>query len=58
MCSSQFTITINVALKQEIFSDIIKQCSTVVGHFKYSNVIKQSLLNKQQQLGLPYQSLV
>jgi len=51
-------LAINVALKQEIFSDIIKQCSAVVGHFKHSNVAKQSLLNKQEQLGLPHQSLV
>ncbi|XP_050521556.1 E3 SUMO-protein ligase ZBED1-like [Daktulosphaira vitifoliae] len=49
-------LAINIVLKQEIFSE--KQCTNLVGHFKHSNVAKQSLLNKQEQLGLPHQSLV
>lgn len=46
--SLQFAI-IN-KLKYETFSELIKQCSALVGYFKRSNVAKQSLLNKQEQI--------
>lgn len=51
-------LAISIALKDEIFSELIKQCSSLVGHFKHSNVAKQSLFKKQEQLGIPHQSLV
>lgn len=51
-------LAISTALKDETFSELIKQCSALVGHFKHSNVAKQSLFKKQEQLGIPHQSLV
>jgi len=51
-------LDISTALKDEIFSELIKQCSFLVGHFKHSNVAKQSLFKKQEQLGILHQSLV
>ncbi|KAL5246430.1 hypothetical protein ACI65C_013838 [Semiaphis heraclei] len=51
-------LAISTALKDKIFSELIKQCSSLVGHFKHSNVAKQSLFKKQEQLGIPHQSLV
>ncbi|KAL4113763.1 hypothetical protein QTP88_017336 [Uroleucon formosanum] len=51
-------LAIKTALKYETFSELIKQCSALVGHFKHSNVAKQSLIKKQEQLGIANQSLV
>jgi len=51
-------LAISTALKYETFSELIKLCSALVGHFKHSNVAKQSLFKKQEQLGIPHQSLV
>lgn len=51
-------LAINIALKDETFSELIKQCSILVGHFKHSSVAKLSLLKKQEQLEIPHQSLV
>lgn len=31
--------------------NIIKQCNEVVGHFKYSILAKEELIEKQEQLG-------
>ncbi|XP_025198809.1 uncharacterized protein LOC112597103 [Melanaphis sacchari] len=45
-------LAISTALKDEIFSELIKQCSSLVGHFKHSNVAKQSLFKKQEHLGI------
>lgn len=46
------------ALKEDSISETIKLSSSLVGHFKHSNLAKQSLLNKQNQLGMPEQSLL
>ncbi|KAE9522908.1 hypothetical protein AGLY_016719, partial [Aphis glycines] len=51
-------LSINKALKEDSISEIIKQSSSLVGHFKHSNLAKKSLLNKQKQLGMPEQSLL
>jgi len=51
-------LSINKALKEDLISEIINQSSRLVGHFKHSNLAKQSLLNKQKQLGMPEQSLL
>ncbi|CAI6371646.1 unnamed protein product [Macrosiphum euphorbiae] len=50
-------LSINKALKEDTISEIINQSSRLVGHFKHSNLAKQSLLNIQKQLGMPEQSL-
>lgn len=49
-------LAISTALKYVTFSELIRQCSALVGHFKHSNVAKQSLF--KNQLGIPHQSLV
>lgn len=54
--SLQFAI--NKALKEDAISEIIKQSSSLVGHFRHSNLAKRSLLNRQKQLGMPEQSLL
>lgn len=51
-------LSINKALKEDTISEIIKLSSSLVGHFKHSNLAKKSLLNKQKQLGMPEQSLL
>jgi len=51
-------LAINKALKEDSISEIIKRSSSLVGHFKHSNLAKQSLLNNQKQLGMPEQSLL
>lgn len=51
-------LSINKALKEYSISEILKACSTLVGHFKHSNLAKHSLLNKQKQLGMPEHSLL
>lgn len=42
-------LSINKTLKEVSITEIIKQSSSLVGHFKHSNLAKQSLLNKQKQ---------
>lgn len=51
-------LCIHKALKEDSISETIKLSSSLVGHFKHSNLAKQSLLNKQKQLGMPEQSLL
>lgn len=51
-------LSINKALKEDSISEILKQCSSLVSHFKHSNLATQTLLNKQKQLGMPEQSLL
>jgi len=51
-------LSINKALKEDTISEILNQSSKLVGHFKHSNLAKQSLLNIQKQLGMPEQSLL
>lgn len=51
-------LCIHKALKEDSISEIIKLSSSLVGHFKHSNLAKQSLLNKQNQLGMPELSLL
>jgi len=50
-------LSINKALKEDSISEIIKLSSSLVGHFKHSNLAKKSLLNKQKQLGMPEQTI-
>jgi hypothetical protein len=35
-------LAISTALKDETFSELIKQCSVLVWHFKHSNVAKHN----------------
>ncbi|KAL4132406.1 hypothetical protein QTP88_009560 [Uroleucon formosanum] len=51
-------LSINKALREDSISEILDQSSKLVGHFKHSNLAKQSLLNKQKQLGMPETSLL
>jgi|UniRef100_A0A2S2RA24 hypothetical protein len=51
-------LCIHKALKEDSISKTIKLSSSLVGHFKHSNLAKQLLLNKQKQLGMPEQSLL
>lgn len=54
--SLQFAI--NKALEEDEISEIIKHSSSLVGHFRHSNLAKLSLSNRQKQLGMPEQSLL
>lgn len=51
-------LAVNSALQNIYILEIVKKCSSVVGHFKYSNVAKKSLQQKQAQLGLVKHTLI
>lgn len=51
-------LAINYAFREETIQQIIEQCRKVINHFKHSNIVKQALENKQEQLGMPRMTLL
>lgn len=51
-------LAVNNGLKNDKIDHLIKLSNKIVGHFKHSNLASQSLKDKQDQLGLPTESLI
>ncbi|KAL4123109.1 hypothetical protein QTP88_015339 [Uroleucon formosanum] len=51
-------LAVNNALKYDKIENLIQVCSKIVCHFKHSNLASQYLKDKQEQLGLPTESLI
>lgn len=51
-------LAVNNGLKYDKIDSLIHLCSKIVCHFKHSNLASQYLKDKQDQLGLPTESLI
>lgn len=51
-------LAVHKGLKYDKIENLIQLCSKIVGHFKHSNLASQNLKDKQEQLGLPKESLI
>ncbi|XP_050537632.1 E3 SUMO-protein ligase ZBED1-like [Daktulosphaira vitifoliae] len=51
-------LAVNNALKYDKINNLIQLCSKIVCHFKHSNLASQYLKDKQEQLGMPTESLI
>jgi GTP cyclohydrolase II len=51
-------LAVNNALKYDKIENLIEICSKIVCRFKHSNLASQYLKDKQEQLGLPTESLI
>ncbi|KAL5233952.1 hypothetical protein ACI65C_001362 [Semiaphis heraclei] len=51
-------LAVNNGLKYDKIDSLIQLCSKIVCHFKHSNLASQYLKDKQDQLGLPTESLI
>jgi len=51
-------LAVNNALQYDKIDNLIQLCSKIVCHFKHSNLASQYLNDKQEQLGMPTESLI
>lgn len=51
-------LAVNNGLKYDKIDSLIQLCNKIVCHFKYSNLASQYLKDKQEQLGMPTESLI